>query len=120
MSAAALVRQAHDDGLELTATPAGNIKVRGPREAVARWTPIIVERKPEIIAEIAKPAAVVSLDDRRAAVRRLLDDMARENEARRDWFTQPLSDWREGRLMIRGIDGETTAIELLKRQTSKG
>jgi hypothetical protein len=115
MSAAALVRQAHDDGLELTATPAGNIKVRGPREAVARWRPVLIEHKPEIIRELANPAGIVSLDDRRAAVERMRDAMSAETAARRDWHKQPVDGWREGRLEWRSLaTGERTVIRFRK------
>ena len=111
MSAAALVRQANDDGLELTATPAGNIKVRGPRDAVARWRPVLIEHKPEIIRELAKPSGIVSLDDRRADVEAMRDAMAREIEARHDWWRQPVAGWREGRMEIHSvIDGSTTVV----------
>lgn len=118
MSAATLVRQAHDDGLELTATPAGNIKVRGPREAVARWTPIIVEHKPEIVAEITRPAVVASLDERRAAVERMRDEMASEIEGRRDWYREPVAGWREGRLEWRNL--KTGEHSVVRFQRPKG
>lgn len=115
MSAAALLRQAHDEGLELSATPVGTIKLRGPREAVTRWTPIIVAHKPELLAELAKPGAVVSLDGRRAAVERLRDAMQAENERRRGWMSASPYD-RDGNLTIRSIlTGELTTIRLAKR-----
>jgi hypothetical protein len=115
VSAAALVRQAHDDGLELTATPAGNLKVRGPREAVARWRPVLIEHKPEIITELAKPTGIVSLDDRRAAVESMRDAMSAETAARQDWHKHPVPGWREGRLEIHSIiDGSTTVIRFTK------
>lgn len=115
MSAAALLRQAHDEGLEFSAAPAGKIKVRGPREVVARWTSVIVQNKSAILAEIAKPGAGASLAGRRAEVERLLDDMAAENERRRDWHAKPVQGWRDGRLEIRSIlTGESTVIRFPK------
>jgi hypothetical protein len=112
MSAAAILLQAKGDGLELTATPAGTIKVRGPRAAVAAWTPIIVENKGALLAELS---AAPSPDAARASVNRLLADMARENERRRDWYAQPVDGWREGRFTIRSvIDGSTTVIRFPK------
>jgi hypothetical protein len=53
MTPAAILLQARDDGLDLTATAAGTIKVRGPREAVAAWTPVIVENKAALLAELS-------------------------------------------------------------------
>jgi hypothetical protein len=55
----------------------------------------------------------------RAAVDLLLASMSTETERRRDWYAQPVEGWREGRLTIHSIDGETTAIELSKHQTSE-
>ena len=43
----------------------------------------------------------------------LLDAMAAENERRRDWHTQPVDGWREGRLEWRSAEtGEATVIHL--------
>jgi hypothetical protein len=53
MSAAAILLRAQGDGLELTATPAGTIKVRGPRDAVAAWTPTIIENKGALLVELS-------------------------------------------------------------------
>ena len=65
-------------------------------------------------------ASVASLEERRAAVERLLAGMARENEARRDWHTKPVPGWREGRLEIRSaMTGEATIIDLRQRRSSK-
>jgi hypothetical protein len=58
---------------------------------------------------------VASLEDRRAAVERMRDDMAREHEKRRDWHKQPVDGWREGRLEIHSVvTGETTVIRFPK------
>lgn len=112
MSAAAILRQARCDGLELTATPAGNIRMRGPREAVAAWTPIVVENKGALLAELF---AAPSPDDARASVERLLAEMGAEIERRRFWWKQPVDGWRDGRLTIRSIvTGEVATIRLSK------
>jgi hypothetical protein len=113
MSAAAILRQAQGDGLELTATAAGTIKVRGPREAVAAWTPVIVENKAALLAELSsgQPNA-----DARASVDRLLVEMERENAAHRDWFRASPYD-PDGNLVMRSIlTGEMTTIRLSKRR----
>jgi hypothetical protein len=114
MSAAALLlQQAHGDGLELSATAAGKIKVRGPREAVARWTPIIVENKSALLAKLS---AAPSPADARAAVEKLLDEMAAENERRREWWKASPFD-RDGNVTIRSIlTGATDVILLPKRR----
>jgi hypothetical protein len=58
------------------------------------------QHKEEVIAEL-----------RRAEVERLLDSMAAENAARRDWWAQPVEGWRKGRLTIRStVTGEEVAI----------
>ena len=115
MSAASILRQARGDGLDLTATPSGTIKVRGPREAVAAWTPVIVENKAALLAELSavpSPAA-----DARASVEKLLADMALDLDRRKDWWRQPVDGWREGRLEIRSVlTGEATTIRLSKRR----
>ncbi len=55
-------------------------------------------------------------DDARASVAILTADMAAENERRRDWHKQPLSDWRAGYIKIRSaLTGETTTIRFHKR-----
>lgn len=63
------------------------------------------------------PAA--SLEERRAAVARLLDAMRAENERRRDWWREPVEGWSEGKLTLRSaVTGETMAIKLPKRRRS--
>lgn len=60
------------------------------------------------------PAA--SFDSRRAAVARLLDAMALENEARRDWHTRPVDGWKDGRMELRNIvRGDSATIILPKK-----
>jgi len=110
MSAALILRQAQDDGLELRATPRGTIEVQGPRAALARWTPIIIANKPDILRELATP----SLEERRASVERQLAEMAESNERSRYWWTRPPEGWRDGRLEIRSLTGESTIIRFRK------
>ena len=59
----------------------------------------------------APPAVVASLEERRAAVERLLDAMSAETERRRDWWREPPKGWREGRLELRSaLSSEATII----------
>jgi hypothetical protein len=55
----------------------------------------------------------------RAGVEALLAGMSAENERRRDWFTQPVEGWREKRLTIRSVDGETAIIQLARQNSRK-
>ena len=36
--------------------------------------------------------------------------MSAEIEARRGWYAQPVEGWREGGVVVHGIDGETYEI----------
>src|SRR4051794_16996665 len=49
MTAAAIVRRAAEEGVNLTLTPAGAIKAVGEGQAVARWLVILRKRKPDIV-----------------------------------------------------------------------
>ena len=49
MTAAAIVQRASEEGLNLTLTPAGNIKAVGEGQAVARWLATLRKHKSEII-----------------------------------------------------------------------
>jgi hypothetical protein len=58
----------------------------------------------------------MSPDDARASVDRLLEAMGAENERRRNWHSQPVEGWREGRLEISSVlTGVLTTIRLSKR-----
>jgi hypothetical protein len=61
MNPATIIREAQADGVRLALSPAGTIKVAGGRAALARWLPVIRERKAEIIAALEAGAS----DDRR-------------------------------------------------------
>jgi adenosylcobinamide kinase/adenosylcobinamide-phosphate guanylyltransferase len=49
MTAAAIVRKASEEGLNLTLTPGGNIKAVGEGQAVVRWLPVLQRHKSEIV-----------------------------------------------------------------------
>jgi hypothetical protein len=119
MSAAAVLRDAAECGIVLSlngANVAFKAAVRPPPELLAR----LREHKAEIVAllaaEAAPPPSATAGDDASASVDRLIADMAAENERRRDWHKQPLSDWRAGYIKIRSaLTGETTIIRFHKR-----
>lgn len=51
-----LIRDAARDGLTLAPTETGTLRVHGPKSAVAKWAPILKERKTEILAALRSPA----------------------------------------------------------------
>jgi len=56
MDAASILAGATDDGLTLTAEPAGKLKVRGPGNARARWLPMVRAHKADLLRLLAEPA----------------------------------------------------------------
>ena len=50
-----LVKQIQADGIRLSKTERGTIKVAGKSENISRWIPAIKEHKPEILDELSKP-----------------------------------------------------------------
>ncbi len=52
MTPAAIIREAYSEGVRLTLSPAGTIKVAGEGMAVNRWIAVIRQRKAEIIDEL--------------------------------------------------------------------
>jgi hypothetical protein len=52
VSVAALIEQANRDGVTITKTTTGTVKVRGDRTKLEHWLPILREHKPDIEAEI--------------------------------------------------------------------
>jgi hypothetical protein len=58
MNMAELVRSARADGLSLTVSAAGAVKLSGSRSAVDRWAPAIASNKPDIVALLRREAAV--------------------------------------------------------------
>ena len=51
-----LIRDAARDGLTLAPTETGTLRVHGPKSVVAKWAPILKERKTEILAALRSPA----------------------------------------------------------------
>ncbi len=49
MTAAAIVRRAYEEGVNLTLTPAGTIKAVGEGQAVARWLTVLQKHRSEIV-----------------------------------------------------------------------
>jgi hypothetical protein len=52
MDAQTLLQRVAADGVTISATPAGEVKVRGGSDALNRWRPVLRERKPEILAAL--------------------------------------------------------------------
>lgn len=52
MSAAALIRRAHDAHIDITVTSAGTLKLAGPPAAIEAMTPEFRTHKPELIAHL--------------------------------------------------------------------
>lgn len=57
MTPATIIKDAMADGVELTPSVAGTLKVRGEQEAVNRWLPIIRERKAGVIKALLESSA---------------------------------------------------------------
>ena len=70
-----------------------------------------------VLSVLSVPSSGVSEKFAAGDVPRLLDAMAAENERRRDWHTQPVEGWREGRLELRSAaTGEATIIHFPNRR----
>ncbi len=54
MTPDALIQDATRDGLVLTPTETGALRIQGPKMARAKWMPILKERKAEVLAELRK------------------------------------------------------------------
>lgn len=64
MNAAATLRQAQADGLTISLTGRGTVKLKGPQSAIDRWTPAIRECKAGLLALLqAAGAAPWGADD---------------------------------------------------------
>lgn len=63
----------------------------------------------------APPVEVVSHEDARADVERLLDQMAERNAAARDWHLRPPEGWPHSITMRNALTGETTKIRLRRK-----
>jgi hypothetical protein len=68
MKAAAIIRAAHADGIDLAVTVTGSIKAKGPAAAIVKWTPVIAANKPAIVEELSRlePAHVADWEERAA------------------------------------------------------
>lgn len=60
MTPETLIKAAAEDGVQLTLSSAGVLKVAGKRLAVQRWRPVILEQKAEVQAALEKLAAEVN------------------------------------------------------------
>ena len=60
MTPVQIIENATADGVNLTLSTAGKIKVAGDQAAVDRWLPIIRESKPAIIAMLQRPANIAT------------------------------------------------------------
>lgn len=66
MTPAAIIHGALSDGLTLTLTPVGTIKVAGPVVALERWAPVIRGHKPAVIEALRAPPAPLTTDEEQA------------------------------------------------------
>lgn len=67
------------------------------------------EHRQALYSALGRPGSIDPLQ----GVEAELERMARENEARRDWHTQPVEGWREGKLTIcSATTGKETTINL--------
>ena len=57
-----LIQDATRDGLTMAPTDKGTIRVHGPKAALAKWAPILKERKAEILAALS-PSQTVTVTE---------------------------------------------------------
>ena len=60
MNTAELLERAFDDGVTMSLTPTGKVKVRGDSPAVNRWLHLIRESKPDIVAALQEFEALLA------------------------------------------------------------
>ena len=60
MNTADILEHAFDDGVTMSLTPTGTIKMRGDGAAVNRWLPMIREHKPDILAALQEFEALLA------------------------------------------------------------
>jgi hypothetical protein len=70
MTPMAIIQEAAADGVALTRSPAGTLKVTGAQAAVTRWLPVIRENKPAILVALEGAADGLPLPDSAAEARR--------------------------------------------------
>ena len=69
-----LIQDATRDGLTLAPTGTGTLRVHGPKAAIAKWAPILKERKAEVLAALAaKDARPIPSPNKTASHWRLPD-----------------------------------------------
>ena len=51
-----MIQQANNDGVILSLTPSGRLRLGGDLEAIARWRPIVWQYQAELIAELSAGA----------------------------------------------------------------
>jgi hypothetical protein len=83
MTPQTIIRGAAADGLSLTISDRGNIRIRGKTEVVTRWAPVLRQYKPEILTALRQ--AVFDRDDfeERAAIMQYDGHLSREEAEQR-------------------------------------
>ena len=61
MSAATIIKQAANDGVTITASSTGHLKLRGEQTAINRWVLVVREHKPDIMAALQTDPAVIAI-----------------------------------------------------------
>lgn len=124
MSAAAVLKDAASAGVALSLN-GDNIAFKATTRPHADLIARLREHKAEIVALLRQETSVepppismtttlnaASIEEARKSVDRLLDQMAHENDRRREWWRKPVE---EGRLTLRSaLTGEVKVIELPK------
>jgi hypothetical protein len=54
LTPAGIIADARGDGLVLSLGPSGGLRFKGPRQAAARWAPILRNSKPSIVAHLSR------------------------------------------------------------------
>ena len=114
MSVPAVIRAARAAGLELALSPAGRIAFCGPASLVELFKPALVENRDAIIQVLASEAVTPPLEERRASVEKLLDQMQAENERRQGWWRKTPDGWPHAITLRSALSGEATVIRFPK------
>lgn len=93
MSAATLINSAANDGLHISISDTGKLKLIGTPDVVGKWREHIAANKPEIIAALTPPATTPQADpdalaedfEERAAIIEEGDGQPRAEAERRAW-----------------------------------
>ena len=84
--ACTLVEEARLDGLILTATPSGTLRVRGPKPILAKWTTALQGHKAEVLAALTSSQALTATQPDTEAEKRAIEyceRVAKDREAGR-------------------------------------